>query len=198
MTNMRYSAIEVGRVLRYMSKYHPKAFKYADRLFSEAPQSLDYQFWLSDYVGALRILRLASFDGYIQKEEGIMSRRKTTSSTTYGTRPTTQIGEWLGFVDVKLSKDDRDRALSWNESDFGDELADLLSSNYKVTLTWDVRTETFLVSISCYSDTSVNFKRTLTTRFVTAIGALRMAVYKHVIVLDEQWVSDESKDANLG
>lgn len=137
-------------------------------------------------------------EAVLLERSGNMARRTEQSKVSYGKEKEVGIGEWLGFVDVKLPKEARLKALESDTLSLMDNLDDLLQNNYKVSMTWDKKTETFLVSISCYDATSPNFKRTLTTRYTSALEALKLALWKDSVFLKGVWVSETSKDENLG
>jgi hypothetical protein len=98
------------------------------------------------------------------------------------------IGDWNGIANVAFSKADKANYETWLEAaDIGALLHDLIASDYKLSLSWDSRSDVFMSSLSCYNPQSTNFKFTLVSRAPNPIHALQVALYKHFVLSSEAW-----------
>lgn len=113
--------------------------------------------------------------------------KKPTQNVSVGYTPAT-------FVDVRVSEDDADGIMT----EFGamddafDAMAALLDASYKVTFTYNPQNGTAIATITCRDEKSVNFNRALSGFSDTWMDALRAVLYKHYVLLKEDWTSAAS------
>lgn len=102
---------------------------------------------------------------------------------------TKKLGDWKGFADINLSKAQKAQAKKWieDEAQVLDTAEDMLASGYKITLSYDSRSDAHMCSISCYNETSDNYKHTMVTRAKTMFSALGVGVFKHHVVAQGEW-----------
>lgn len=110
-----------------------------------------------------------------------------------------KVGEWKGFADISVSKADKPKIKQYASD--GDkvleDLENLIGSSYKVTLSFDSRSDAHMCSISCYDDNSENYKHTMVTRAKTAWGSLCAGLYKHWVIADGKWGTADDLDIDF-
>ena len=96
---------------------------------------------------------------------------------------------WKGFVNLELGEAQKAevKALALHPDDVWDELLDLVSSDYKLTVSYDGARSVWNVSITCRSTQDRNGGLTLTGRGGGFIAAAASVVYKHIHILNRDW-----------
>lgn len=104
-------------------------------------------------------------------------------------------GDWKGFVQCNLGKQEKIDAKKWIEAQETSELEaiePLVSDGYKVSFSQDGYHSAALCSISCVDPENTNYGFTLTGRAPDMRSALFMALYKHFIMLECDWSGREA------
>lgn len=126
-----------------------------------------------------------------------MSRGKQAQGSKGGSD-----SQWTTFVDIPLvgvtAKEIDDRYGSWD--DFDSDLASLLASGYRVGVSYNTGNTAFIVSVTCRDDSSVNAGCTFTAFAGDWYTALRVALFKHYVVAQENWrgAGSERTNAHFG
>lgn len=109
---------------------------------------------------------------------------------------------WMtDFIDLRLNAADKDAFRAWMENTFEDLLfkqADVVSSGWKMSLSWDMQNVCFISSATCRDETSVNFGVTVTSRSEDAFEATCLTVYKLSVLFPEQDLRKAGSSNNWG
>ena len=95
------------------------------------------------------------------------------------------------FVDVKLTAEQKADFLSVKEryADSVRWLQDFADDGYRVGVTWSGEHQSYTVSLTCRDEKSPNNGLCMTSFAGDLVTAIALAVYKHCVVTDEQWLS---------
>jgi len=99
--------------------------------------------------------------------------------------------EWLGFLDRRLS-DDEISALDESKpkpSELWSAIDDILSDGYRFILSYNKRTKLASVTLVDDNPDRKTGGYALSSSDTDGAGALKMAVYKHVVLLERDWTS---------
>lgn len=113
-----------------------------------------------------------------------MSRGKGQAAKTGGANSLPR------FVDIKLTAEQRAEFQSYrlyNDDPTG-ALQSLADDGYRVGVSWSGEQQAYTVSLTCRNPESVNNGLCMTSFARTLETAVRLAVYKHVVVTEERWV----------
>lgn len=106
-----------------------------------------------------------------------------------------KIGTWNGIANVAFNSDDKDNYMVWKETiEIDDLLHQLIASDYKLTMSYDNRSDAFMCSLSCYNANETNFKFTMTSRAPNPTDAMLVALYKHFVISTENWGASTQED----
>lgn len=94
------------------------------------------------------------------------------------------------FVDVKLTAEQRAEFSSFTlyEGDPVRALQSLADDGYRVGVSWSGEQQAYTISLTCRNSESVNNGMCMTSFAGTLETAVRLAVFKHVVVCNERWV----------
>jgi hypothetical protein len=106
--------------------------------------------------------------------------KKTRSSGSNG---------WKGFIDRPLSRDEREQCIHWDAGELSLEelLASLCESGYKISLTYNEKTQSFIFSLTGQDGSGKNAGYTLTSHARTVGQAAHVGAFKHYVLLEEDW-----------
>lgn len=99
---------------------------------------------------------------------------------------------WTTFVEISLeghSKDDLMQAFP-EVDDVHDAVTDMMVEGYRFSFSHNKQNDAMIVSVTCKNDDSPNVGCTYTSFAGDWFAALRVAVYKHIVVAEGQWVRD--------
>lgn len=121
-----------------------------------------------------------------RSERAIMAKRKVQQERSQNDR-----AEWIGFLDRRLS-DDELAALDESKpkpTELWAAIDDIIAAGYRFILSYNKRTK--LASVTLIDD---NPERktggyALSSSDTDGAGALKMAVFKHVVLLERDWSS---------
>ena len=105
------------------------------------------------------------------------------------------------FVDVKLTAEQRVEFTTWEKrgGDLITFLQSLAADGYRVGVTWSGEHQSYTVSLTCRDPHSVNDGLCMTSFAGTLSTALWLAIYKHVVVTEENWLGGLSaSEADFG
>jgi len=94
------------------------------------------------------------------------------------------------FVRCSLDKDQKDQFLAWFEESRNiilNYVGEMLSEDYKLSLTADIQNNSFICSITCKAASSPNHNCCFSSRHSDCHTALALAVYKWLHILPENW-----------
>jgi hypothetical protein len=94
------------------------------------------------------------------------------------------------FVDVKLSQDQRVdfAAKQFSDGELVMALQRLCDAGYRVGCAWNSDSSSYTVSVTCRDSESGNFGLCMTSFASTVHTAVALAVYKHTVVTDGEWL----------
>lgn len=98
-------------------------------------------------------------------------------------------GQWTQFVDISLAGvTEKDIELAFGDGDtLADALSGLLSSGYRLGISYDSGRDCFIASLTCKADGSPNEGCTVTSFAASWYQALMVTCYKHFKVAGEVW-----------
>ena len=70
----------------------------------------------------------------------------------------------------------------------------MLDAGYRLAFGYDLKTDSVSVAVTCKDDSSPNHGKTMTSFAPSWVEALQAALYKHYVLLEEQWQPDGDKD----
>lgn len=95
--------------------------------------------------------------------------------------------EWGGFIDVRLSNGDQVEFAAWeNEHEF-DDVDDVLGEGCKLAVSFDKSSDTYLATLTSENHVSDGFRYVLTARAGLWEKAIRLVIYKHMVLLEGDW-----------
>lgn len=96
--------------------------------------------------------------------------------------------QWGGFIDVKLDADDKAEFANFESSVWQwTYLEDVLADEIKLSLSYDVDTDTYLCSLTSVKHAGNNLRCVLTARANTWERAVMLAIFKHTALLEGDW-----------
>lgn len=101
-------------------------------------------------------------------------------------------GQWTQFVNVSASHVpwvDVNTAFPPDKS-LGQHLDKLLDEGYRISFSYDRRTDSVSAAMSCRAENHPNGGKTLTAFALNWQQALQMLFYKHFVLLDQEWTGD--------
>ena len=119
-----------------------------------------------------------------------MARRKR-AATTNGREEKTGggFGEW-SFVKHSITREEKALFETWDVTpdDLWDMLNRLADSEYKVSVNYDDYNKCVTCSVACRNKSHRDFQLILTARAPDGYNAIRLALFKHFILLSESWL----------
>lgn len=96
---------------------------------------------------------------------------------------------WEGFAKVELSDSDKEAFGEWEliDEDVFVLMADLLNTGYKLTLSYSDQNNSYNAALTCKDIASPNKGYTLSGYATSWYQALRVVLYKHVVVTGGNW-----------
>lgn len=107
-----------------------------------------------------------------------------------GKKPTKQKPEdiaWGGFIDLKLSEEDKALFYKWSEEFQWTFLEDVLADEMKVSFSYDENTDTYLCSLTSVKHAGSGMRCVLTARADDWQKAAALALFKHFVLLESDW-----------
>lgn len=101
----------------------------------------------------------------------------------------TKQSEWRGFVDVKLTQDEKEKFAAWDVQD-GDLwvfMADSIASGHKLSLTYNKQNDQYVASFTGQQEKGSNAGLTLSAYAKDWYDAIRVLVFKHAVLLEADW-----------
>jgi len=98
--------------------------------------------------------------------------------------------EWGGFINVKLTSDEKEAYTQWLDGDgasFWAMLVDGISTGLKFGLSWDGENDCFVATYSGCGVVDDDRRYCLTARGATMESATALLVFKDVIMLEQDW-----------
>lgn len=106
-------------------------------------------------------------------------------------KKTAQAGPWKGFVDVRLTAEQRQQYQGWAAED-DDVLAvlfDEVLNGYKFTLSFNSKNQSFTASLTAVGTGGGNDGYTLSSFGAEPWVAVRVLIYKHRVISEGDWSS---------
>lgn len=96
---------------------------------------------------------------------------------------------WKGFVDVKLTSEEKDSYVSWDihDDDLWLLLVDAISAGHKLSITFNRQNDQFVASFTGQTDTGKNEGYTLSAYAKTWYDSVRVLTFKHSVLLEGEW-----------
>jgi hypothetical protein len=125
-----------------------------------------------------------------------MPRRRTSDTPPKVEAPTrrqsVQSGEmeWGGFVNVRLTDEEKDAFNLWLDGDgakFWSYLVDTISNGFKFGVSWDTTNECFVATYTGQGLVSDDRRYCLTARGGTMEKATALLVFKDLVLLRSDW-----------
>jgi len=107
----------------------------------------------------------------------------------------------IQFVDFRLSGDMQLSFEEWHENagiDVVVELFDLVGMGYKLSVTYDLANNCYIVSLTCRDENSVNFMKCMSGRADEPEQAIAVLVFKHMVVCGGDWSKAPRSVQNFG
>ena len=99
------------------------------------------------------------------------------------------LSEWKGFKDFRLNPEQLEGFASFEAHD--DDLMDLvqtmLAADYKLTFTYNGQADTYNAAATCNGEKDPNKGYTMSAFAPSMYAALRLLMYKHYVLLDQNW-----------
>lgn len=95
--------------------------------------------------------------------------------------------QWGGFIDIRLTPEEKEAFLQWSEPAQWSYLDDLLADEIKLGLTYETETETYLATLTSIKHAGSNLRVVLTSRSGSWERAVMLCLYKHFILLEGDW-----------
>lgn len=97
--------------------------------------------------------------------------------------------EWKGFKDFRLTADQLEGFASFEHYD--EDLMDLvqatLANEYKLAFTYNGQSDTYNAAMTCNGEKDPNKGYTMSAFAPTMMDALRLLMYKHWVLLEQNW-----------
>jgi len=103
------------------------------------------------------------------------------------TKPTAAEIQWGGFIDLKLTEDDKALFLKWNDEFQWTYLDDVLADEIKVSFSFDDTSDTYLCSLTSVKHAGTGMRCVLTARADSWERSAALALYKHFVLLESDW-----------
>jgi hypothetical protein len=125
-----------------------------------------------------------------------MPRRNTRNQTSQveasSRRESSQSSEleWGGFVNLKLTEDEKVDFVGWIDGDgakFWADLVDIISSGFKYGVSWDGENSCFVATLTGQGVVGDERRFCLTARGGTMEKATALLVYKDSVMLSSDW-----------
>lgn len=146
-----------------------------------------------EYLVTLRVLYKHTcsrwFLSALTKGVNLMARGKSGKSADAARQSK---GAWTQFVNVSMSSvswDDVKTAFPAGKGLF-EQLQVLLDNHYRVSFSYDQRTDSVSCSLSGKGDDHAHSGKTLVSFAPTWVEAVQVSLYKHYILLQEDWQVD--------
>lgn len=96
---------------------------------------------------------------------------------------------WRGFVDVKLTSEEKDAYVKWDihDDDLWLLLVDAITAGHKLSVTFNKQNDQFVASFTGQTDTGDNEGYTLSAYAKTWYDAVRVLCFKHAVLLEGSW-----------
>jgi len=100
--------------------------------------------------------------------------------------------DWKGFVNYKLSEDERANFLNWDvhDDDVWLFVSQANTEGYRFSTSYNKGNNTFNALLSCNDATSPNNGYSLSGYAPTWYEAIRVVLFKHIVVFDYHWSTD--------
>lgn len=108
---------------------------------------------------------------------------------------------WRGFVDVKLTSEEKDAYVAWDihDDDLWLLLVDAITAGHKLSVTFNKQNDQFVASFTGQTDTGKNEGYTLSAYAKTWYDAVRVLCFKHNVLLEGNWsAASERTTDNIG
>lgn len=98
-------------------------------------------------------------------------------------------GDWKGFMDVPLTAALKEQCLAWDcdGDDFETQVDAFVRGGYKLSLSWNEKTQSFVVAATGSKDAGKNAGYTMSAHAKTAANAVFVLSFKHRVVCEEDW-----------
>jgi len=110
-------------------------------------------------------------------------------------------GEWKGFVDVKLTPQEKEQFLAWDvqDGDVWTGLASMGEAAYKLSATYNKGNDNWTASYTCNDAGSANAGYTVNAHAKDIYTACRLLLFKTGVVLPPDWTDYEVPESeNFG
>lgn len=139
-----------------------------------------------DYVKGARLANLLT--GWAEEWANILYNGQEILGMA--TKPKSQgYGEWKGFKDFRLTAEQLEGFASFEPHD--DDLMDLvqatLANDYKLTFTYNGQSDTYNAAATANGEKDPNKGYTMSAFAPSVYAALRLLMYKHWVLLDQNW-----------
>jgi len=124
-----------------------------------------------------------TFDAF-SKERAEMASRKRNPERQQGER-----AEWKGFLDLRLDDDQLNRLdqSKPKPSELFASVDDMVQAGYRFILSYNNRTKLVSVTVMDDDPSRKSGGYALSSSDEDSLGALKMAVYKHLVLLEGDW-----------
>lgn len=106
------------------------------------------------------------------------------------TKPKQQgYGEWKGFKDFRLTAEQLEgfAAFEHHDDDLMDLVQTVLANDYKLTFTYNGQADTYNAAMTANGEKDPNKGYTMSAFAPSMYAALRLLMYKHWVLLDQNW-----------
>lgn len=98
--------------------------------------------------------------------------------------------QWGGFVNIHMSEDDKRDFRLWQDqavTEIGSLIGDVVRSGITLSLTYDAQNWCYVCSLTGSGWLNSGFRQTLTSRGGTYQDSIELALYKHLVMAEEDW-----------
>lgn len=116
-------------------------------------------------------------------------------------KPNDRQSTWKGFVDVKLTEQEKENFTQWDvhDNDLFLLLAEAVVAGHKQSLTWNKQNETYVFSFTGNEGAGKHEGYTLSAFAGDWYIALRVLLYKHHVLLEGDWSKAKDRPTeNIG
>jgi hypothetical protein len=158
-------------------------------LFPYEPRSSLKSFphaWKGEYAAQIR--------KFFTEQEEIMSNGKKSPAKPFNYAE-------VEFVQHKLNAEEKVQFTSWGSGKNFDsdlEVSDFIQHGWKVSVSWDMNNDCYIVAATCKDEKSVNVNKCITSRSDQWFEALLMNVFKVTVLFKGQALSTAPKDDSWG
>lgn len=100
------------------------------------------------------------------------------------------------FYEMRLTDEEKAHFENWVQSEGWihiDDLALIVENEYKLSVTYNIRNDTWYVSLTGHSEHPINPSRVMTSRHNTLHAALSLAYFKHAVLSEGgEWRNDKN------